>query len=152
MRNHRRLVDGLYQTRHFLSEGAKKRAYLARDTKLDRDVSFTLIKFGAVDADALARIRPEAQITGRVGHHPHRHCLRVGEERAQPYFVSQHIADGDLEGTLAGTRSPAAAEPNLAYRRPSLQGSGARSRPERHPPRPETEQRLVDRGRNSEAG
>ena len=62
---------GRYQVQRFLGEGAKKRVYLAHDTKLDRDVAFALIKTDGLDADGLVRIRREAQAMGRLGDHPH---------------------------------------------------------------------------------
>src|SRR4051812_5875634 len=40
---------GRYAVRAFLGEGAKKRVYLAHDTKLDRDVAFALIKTDGLD-------------------------------------------------------------------------------------------------------
>src|SRR5207247_2274077 len=46
-------AGGRYGVRRFLGEGAKKRVYLAHDTKLDRDVAFALIKTDGLDADGL---------------------------------------------------------------------------------------------------
>ncbi len=37
-------VGGRYEVKRLLGEGAKKRVYLARDTQLDRDVAFAVIK------------------------------------------------------------------------------------------------------------
>ena len=47
-------VSGRYQVRRFLGEGAKKRVYLARDTRLDRDVAIGVIKSEGLDAVVLA--------------------------------------------------------------------------------------------------
>src|SRR5213592_2179225 len=38
-----------YQVERFLGEGARKRVYLAHDTRLDRDVAFALIKTEGLD-------------------------------------------------------------------------------------------------------
>ncbi len=41
---------GRYRVQRFLGEGGKKRVYLAHDTRLDRDVAFSLIKTEGLDA------------------------------------------------------------------------------------------------------
>ena len=46
--------------KRFLGEGGKKMAYLARDTLLDRDVAFTLIKIDGLDDMSRTRICREA--------------------------------------------------------------------------------------------
>src|SRR5438034_10085615 len=43
--------DGRYQVKKFLGEGGKKRVYLCRDAKLERDVAFSLIKTEGLDAE-----------------------------------------------------------------------------------------------------
>src|ERR1700674_2520043 len=57
-------ASGRYAVRAFLSEGAKKRVYLAHDARLDRDVAFALIKTEGLDADGIVRVRREAQAMG----------------------------------------------------------------------------------------
>src|SRR5688500_20300644 len=42
-------VNGRYEVKRFLGEGGKKKVYLARDTLLDRDVAFALIKTEGLD-------------------------------------------------------------------------------------------------------
>jgi len=94
---------GRYQVQRFLGEGAKKRVYLAHDTKLDRDVAFALIKTDGLDADGLVRIRREAQAMGRLGDHPHIVTVfDTGEENGQPYIVSQCMSGGSVEALLQG--------------------------------------------------
>jgi class 3 adenylate cyclase len=94
---------GRYQVQRFLGEGAKKRVYLAHDTKLDRDVAFALIKTDGLDADGLVRIRREAQAMGRLGDHPHIVTVfDTGEENGQPYIVSQCMSGGSVERLLQG--------------------------------------------------
>jgi len=50
-----------YQVKRFLDEGGRKRVYLAHDTRLDRDVAFSLIKTEGLDAAGLARVRRAAR-------------------------------------------------------------------------------------------
>jgi class 3 adenylate cyclase len=92
---------GRYVVRAFLGEGAKKRVYLAHDTKLDRDVAFALIKTDGLDADGLVRVRREAQAMGRLGDHPHIVTVYdAGDEGGAPYIVSQYMPGGSVEDIL----------------------------------------------------
>jgi eukaryotic-like serine/threonine-protein kinase len=93
---------GRYNVRSFLGEGAKKRVFLAHDTKLDRDVAFALIKTDGLDADGLVRVRREAQAMGRLGDHSHIVTVfDAGDEGGAPYIVAQHMAGGSVEDLLA---------------------------------------------------
>jgi serine/threonine protein kinase len=62
-------VDRRYMVKVFLGEGARKKAYLAHDTVLDRDVAFALIKTKGLDEDAKRRVVREAQVMGKLGAH-----------------------------------------------------------------------------------
>ena len=53
-------ANGRYLVKKFLGEGGKKRVYLARDTLLDREVAFTLIKTEGLDEVSRTRITLEA--------------------------------------------------------------------------------------------
>jgi hypothetical protein len=101
-------AGGRYQVRAFLGEGAKKRVYLAHDTKLDRDVAFALIKTDGLDADGLVRVRREAQAMGRLG--------------SQPQIVT--IFDtGDEGGCRTSSRSTwRADQSSICWRMPSSIG------------------------------
>ena len=57
-------ANGRYQVKQFLSEGGKKRVYLAHDTLLEREVAFALIKTEGLDAISRTRISREAQAMG----------------------------------------------------------------------------------------
>ncbi len=88
----------------FLGEGGRKRVYLARDTRLDRDVAVALIKTEGLDADGLARVQREAQSMARLGDHPHIVTVHdIGEENGQPYIVSQYMGGGELGDMLRET-------------------------------------------------
>ncbi|MBI4498131.1 MAG: hypothetical protein HY689_09560 [Chloroflexi bacterium] len=60
-------ADGRYVVKRFLGEGGKKKVFLARDARLDRDVAFALIKTQGLDDEGIARIRREAQAMGAWG-------------------------------------------------------------------------------------
>ncbi len=91
-------ASGRHGVRRFLGEGAKKRVYLARDEKIDRDVAVAIVKIEGLDAQAVARVQREAQAMGRLGDHPHIVAIYdVGDEEGRPYFVGQHMAGGGLD-------------------------------------------------------
>jgi len=84
-----------------LGEGGSKRVYLARDTRLERDVALALIKTEQLDVKGVARVRREAQAMARLGDHPHIVTVYdVGEDGPQPYIVSQYMAGGALDDLL----------------------------------------------------
>ena len=70
---------------------------------LDRDVALALIKTEGLDDVGRERIRREAQAMARLGEHPHIvPVLDLGEERGQPFIVSQYMAGGDVAELLGG--------------------------------------------------
>jgi len=94
-------ANGRYQVQSFLGEGGKKKVYLARDTTLDREVAFALIKTEGLDDTSRTRIQREAQAMGRLGSHPHIVTVfDLGEEGDQPYMVTEFMAGGDIEGLI----------------------------------------------------
>jgi serine/threonine protein kinase/class 3 adenylate cyclase len=93
--------SGRYNVKSFLGEGGRKRVYLAHDTKLDRDVAFSVIKTEGLDADGLARVKREAQAMGRLGDHPNIVTVfDTDQDGDEPYIVSQYMAGGDLAYAL----------------------------------------------------
>jgi class 3 adenylate cyclase len=89
---------GRYQVKRFLGEGGRKRVYLAHDTRLDRDVAFSLIKTEGLDASGLARVRREAQAMGRLGSHPHIVTVHdIGDEDRQPYIIQEFMEGGSVQ-------------------------------------------------------
>ena len=94
-------VSGRYQVQEFLGEGARKLVYRARDTRLDRDVAFALIKTAGLDADGRARALREAQAMAQLSSAPS--IVTVfdsGEEVDQLYLVSEYMGGGDLAAAL----------------------------------------------------
>jgi hypothetical protein len=91
-------ASGRYKVKRLLGEGAKKRVYLARDERLDRDVALALIKTEGLDETGRIRVRREAQAMGRLGDHPRIVTVYdTGEKDGQPYIVSEYMGGGDLE-------------------------------------------------------
>ena len=94
-------ASGRYRVERFLGEGAKKRVYLAHDTRLERDVAIGVIKTEGLDAETRVRVEREARAMGRLGEHPHVvNIYDVVEDAAGLYVVSQYVAGGDLEARL----------------------------------------------------
>jgi len=92
---------GRYRIERPLGEGGKKRVYLARDARLDRDVALAVLKTEGLDEAGRERLWREAQAMGRLGDHAHVVTVHdIGEENGQPYIVSQFMAGGDVERLL----------------------------------------------------
>ena len=95
------LAAGRYEVSRFLGEGAKKRVYLARDTRLNREVAIADIKPEGLDPEGLLRIRREAEAMGQLGDHPNIVTIYdVSEEAGRVYIVSQYMSGGDVERRL----------------------------------------------------
>jgi serine/threonine protein kinase len=98
-------VDARYKVIKLVGEGSSKTVYLAHDNKIDRDVAFSLIKTAGLDAAGRERISREARAMGKLGDNPYIVGIYdVGEERGQPYIVSQYMAGGSVDDLLR--RSP----------------------------------------------
>src|SRR5215212_6759146 len=96
-----RVGDGRYVVQSFLGEGGRKRVHLAHDTALDRDVALAIVKTEGLDERGRVRVRREAQAMARLGDHPHVVTVHdIGEERGEPYIVSQYMAGGAVEDLL----------------------------------------------------
>ncbi|MBI1816733.1 MAG: protein kinase [Deltaproteobacteria bacterium] len=94
-------ASGRYRVQRLLGEGARKRVYLARDHRLDRDVALGLIKTEGLDDAGRARVQREAQAMARLGDHPHIVTVfDIGEEDGQAYIVSQYMAGGSVDDLL----------------------------------------------------
>jgi hypothetical protein len=99
---HTSFVEGRYQVKRLIGEGGMKRVYLTYDTKLDRDVAFSLIKPGKLDDMARTRVSREARAMGRLGSHPSIVIIHdMGEQEGQPYLVTDFMEGGDVERLIA---------------------------------------------------
>jgi class 3 adenylate cyclase/tetratricopeptide (TPR) repeat protein len=101
-------VDGgRYQIGRLIGEGSRKCVYLARDSRLDRDVAVALVRTAGLDDAGRRRIEREARAMARLGDHPNIVTVfDVGEESGTPYIVSQYVAGGTLADLLARRAGP----------------------------------------------
>jgi len=89
-----------------LGEGARKRVFLARDERLDRDVAVAVIKTEGLDEAGRHRIDREARAMARLGDHPNIVTVfDVVEEAGAPQIVAQYMAGGTLGERLASEES-----------------------------------------------
>jgi predicted ATPase len=108
-------AGGRYTVRSFLGEGAKKRVYLAHDTKLDRDVAFAVIKTEGLDATGRARTLREAQSMARLGAHPNIITVHdLGDDAGQPYVVMELMQGGAVDTALGEAHGALPLERTLA--------------------------------------
>lgn len=97
-----RIASGRYQVERLLGEGAKKRVFLARDTRLGREVALALVKSEGLDEAGRTRLQRETRAMGRLGDHPYVVSVHdIAEEGDQIYIVSQLMSGGSLESLLA---------------------------------------------------
>jgi serine/threonine protein kinase len=98
------LGAGRYQVKRFLGEGARKRVYLARDTRLDTDVAVAVVRAEGLDADGLVRVSREARAMGRLRDHPNVvPVFDIGQDGETPFIVSQFMDAGSVDDLLRGT-------------------------------------------------
>ncbi|MGH2784633.1 MAG: protein kinase domain-containing protein [Actinomycetota bacterium] len=88
----------------FLGEGGRKRVFLARDSRLERDVALALIKTEGLDEAGLMRVRFEAQAMARLGDHPNIVTVfDIGEQDGATYLVCQYMSGGSVEDLIAAS-------------------------------------------------
>jgi class 3 adenylate cyclase len=89
--------DGRYSVVRMLGEGGKKRVYLARDNRLQRDVAFALVRTEGLEETGRERVLREAQSMGRIGSHPNLVAIHdITEEDGNPCIVQEYMDGGDL--------------------------------------------------------
>ena len=94
-------ADGRYEVLRFLGEGARKRVFLARDNRLDREVAVAAVKTEGLDEIGIQRVRREAKAMARLGDHPNIVTVHdISEEQGNPLIVSQYMAGGSLAELL----------------------------------------------------
>lgn len=94
--------NGRYEIIRFLGEGGRKRVYLARDARMQREVAVSAFKSDGADANALERARREAAAMAQLGDHANVvPVYDMGEEDGALFLVSQYMSGGDLSTLLA---------------------------------------------------
>lgn len=92
---------GRYEVQYLLGEGGQKQVYLARDTRLHRDVVIALVRTGGLDPKRVTGLLREAQAMARLGDHPNIVTVYdIGEECGQPFIVSQYVEGGSVAELL----------------------------------------------------
>ena len=85
---------GPYEVRSLLGSGGMGDVYLARDTKLNRDVALKLLPRELVnDADRLRRFEQEARSASALNHPAIVAIYELGQVDGQP-FISMELVDG----------------------------------------------------------
>jgi len=104
----RLFAGGRYQIERLIGEGGQKLVYLARDTRLNREVVISLLRTDDLDAEGVGRLWREARAMGQLGDHPNIVTVYdVGEEDGQPYIVSGYVRGGSVADLLtSGNRRP----------------------------------------------
>ncbi len=99
-----------------VGEGSQKTVYLARDAALERECAVAVLRSEAIDADALARLRREAQAMARLGGHPNIvGVYDIGEaDDGRPFIVCEYVVGGDLRRILRESNGPLPMERALA--------------------------------------
>ncbi len=95
------VVGGQYRIERPLGEGGMGVVYLARDTRLDREVA---VKLGtAVSRSALRRIEREAMALARLSHPNVVVVYQVGEIDGRVFIAMEHVAGGTARSWLTAT-------------------------------------------------
>ena len=99
---------GSYQIQSPLGAGGMGVVYLARDTRLERDVAIKVLPSAfSTDADRLRRFELEARTAGRLNHPNILAIYDVGTHEGSPYIVSERLEGKTLRETLKGSAVPA---------------------------------------------
>ncbi len=101
------VAGGRYVAERSLGEGGFKRVYLARDTRLQREVALAMIRPERLSDAGRKRIEREAQAMARFGTHAHIVAVYdIGEDAGQLYIVNEYMPGGSLEDRLDGGTLP----------------------------------------------
>jgi serine/threonine protein kinase/Tol biopolymer transport system component len=98
---------GRYEIRSKIGAGGMGEVYLARDTKLNRDVAIKVLPAAfSADVDRLRRFEQEAQAASALNHPNILSVYDFGEHDGAPYFVSELLEGKTLRECLGAHASP----------------------------------------------
>jgi class 3 adenylate cyclase/DNA-binding CsgD family transcriptional regulator len=98
---------GRYVLDKLLNRSGQRRAYLARDTRLDRSVMLSLLLAEGFDVSARQEASEQARALARLAAHPNiTTVFDYGEEDGSLYVVGEYLAGGDLATALASAEGP----------------------------------------------
>jgi serine/threonine protein kinase/Tol biopolymer transport system component len=96
-----------YKIISLLGEGGMGEVYLARDTKLGRDVAVKVLPAAfSADAERLRRFEQEAQAAGALNHPNILVIFHIGTHEGAPYIVSELLEGETLRERIGGTALP----------------------------------------------
>jgi len=87
------LIEGRYEINAFIGEGGMQQVYLARDTRLSRDVALKVPK----NPSAEKRFKRSASLSARVTHPNVAKTLDYFEASSNQYLIEEFIAGSDLQ-------------------------------------------------------
>jgi eukaryotic-like serine/threonine-protein kinase len=106
---------GVYEIRSTLGVGGMGEVYLARDTKLNREVALKVLpQQFALDPDRLARFKREAQLLASLNHPNIAAIYGVEESGGVEALVLEFVEGPTLAEKLASRSEPRASRPGLA--------------------------------------
>jgi serine/threonine-protein kinase len=102
-------LDGRYRIEEKVGEGGMSFVYRATDTKTSDRLAIKMLSPAlSRDVNAMARLRREAELAGKLAHPNVCHIIRLGEETSGMVYVVMPFMDGELlcdrairEGQLA---------------------------------------------------
>ncbi|MCA1633680.1 MAG: protein kinase [Acidobacteria bacterium] len=96
---------GRYRILSFLREGGMSEVYLARDTRLNRDVAFKLLRPGFVlDEESLSRLEHEAHAASALNHPNILTIYEVGRADSVPFIAAEFVDGVTLRERISGAR------------------------------------------------
>jgi serine/threonine-protein kinase len=91
------LLDNRYQVAKKVGEGGMSFVYLAQDTNTGEKVAIKILSPALIkDPTAMARLRREAELGGRLAHPNVCHIIRLGETNAGFVYIVMPFVQGEL--------------------------------------------------------
>ncbi len=124
---------GSYKVVSFLGAGGMGEVYLARDTKLNRDIALKILpELVAHDPERLARFTREAQVLAALNHPHIAHIHGLEESGGVRALVMELVEGEDLGQRIARGALPIPEA--LAIARQIVRGARSGARARHHPP------------------